>query len=202
MKTPTTTTSRVALAAATPVAMLVCATMIWQSSHAAFSGSTRNSGNNWATGAVALTDDDTGTARFQVETMTPGDTGTKCIRVSTNSTVPGTVKGYVVNPVTSPQGLEDHVDVRVRYGTGGGFSSCDGFVSEGTSVPTTSLSALAAYNSYDTALGGWNVGAGTQSRTYEITWTFDTTGLTQAAVDQLQGARTGIDFQWELQSTD
>lgn len=154
-----------------------------------------------AVAAVALTDDDAGSARFQVESMTPGDTQTKCIRVTSTASVPGQVRGYAVNPVTSPQGLEDHIDVTVRYGNGGGFASCDGFVSEGTSIPGLSLTQLATFNSYDSAVGGWDVGAGTEHRTYEITWAFDTTGLSQAEIDGLQGARTGIDFQWELQSS-
>jgi hypothetical protein len=44
------------------------------------------------------------------------------------------------------------------------------------------------------------VTAGTQSRTYQITWTFDTTGMTQEAVDQLQGQHVGIDVEWELRT--
>lgn len=201
MRVPSTTTSKIIVTAATPVAMLAAAALIWQSSNAAFSGTTRNSGNNWATGAVSITDDDSGSARFQVETMTPGDTDTKCIKVTTNSSVPGTVKGYAVNPVTSPQDLEDYIWVTVRYGDGGGFGSCDGFTSLGTSIPHLNLTTLATFNSYESAVGGWDVAAGTHSRTYEITWHFDTTGLTQSQIDQLQGAKTGIDFQWELQSS-
>jgi hypothetical protein len=201
MRAPSTTTGKVLATAAAPVAMLAAAALIWQSSNAAFSGTTRNSGNNWATGAVSITDDDSGSARFQVENMTPGDTDTKCIKVTTNANVPGIVKGYAVNPVTSPSGLEDHIWVTVRYGDGGGFGSCDGFTSLGTSIPHLNLSTLATFNSYEAAVGGWNVTAGTQSRTYEITWHFDTDGMTQNEIDQLQGNSTGIDFQWELQST-
>lgn len=200
MRAPSTKTGKIAVTAATPVAMIAAAALIWQSSNAAFSGSTRNSGNNWATGSVALTDDDAGTARFQVESMIPGSTDTKCIKVTANTTVPGLVRGYAVNPVTSAQGLENYVFVTVRYGTGGGFSTCDGFASEGTSIPRMNLTTLATFNSYDSSVGGWSVPAGTSSRTYEITWHFDTGAMTQTQVDQLQGAKTGIDFQWELQT--
>lgn len=106
------------------------AALIWQSSNAAFSGTTRNSGNNWATGSVALTDDDSGSARFQATGMVPGDTDTdtKCITVTATTSVPGVVKGYTLNPVLSPAGLQDHVLVSMKYGTGGGFGSCTGFV--------------------------------------------------------------------------
>ena len=200
MKSPNGKVSRIVIAAATPVAILAASALIWTASNGAFSSTTRNSGNAWATGSVALTDDDAGSARFQVSGMTPGDTDSKCITVTADTSGPGVVKGYALNPVTSPEGLEDHVFVHVDFGTGGGFSSCTGFTSEAEIIPHTSLASLAAYNNYANGAGGWNVSAGTQSRTYKITWSFETTGLTQSEIDQLQGSQTGIDFQWELQS--
>ena len=200
MRAPSTTAGKIAVAAATPVAVIAAAALVFQSSNAAFSGSTRNSGNNWATGSVSLTDDDAGAARFQVEQMLPGDTDTKCIKVTANASVAGTVRGYAVNPVTSAQGLERRIFVTVAAGDGGGFNSCTGFVSEGVVIPRMPLTTLATFDSYDKSVGGWNVTAGTQSRTYQITWQFDTTGMTQQEIDQLQGAKTGIDFQWELQT--
>ncbi|CAA9372596.1 MAG: hypothetical protein AVDCRST_MAG47-1372 [uncultured Nocardioidaceae bacterium] len=201
MRTPSPKATSIAVAAATPVAILAAGALVWQSSYAAFSGTTRNSGNDWATGAVALTDDDAGSARFQVASMVPGQTETKCITVTANASVPGVVKGYAVNPVPSAAGLENYVKIGIVSGDGGGFGSCDGFVGDTTVIPSgTSLKTLAGVDSYAAGAGGWNVTAGTQSRTYRITWTFDTTGLTQTQVDQLQGARTGIDLQWELRS--
>lgn len=201
MRNPTRKARKIGTVIATPIAVLAAAALIWQSSYSAFTGTTRNSGNNWATGSVALTDDDAGSARFQASDMVPGDTDTKCIKVTANASVDGLVKGYAVNPVLSPQGLQDHIKVSVRAGSGGGFGSCTGFVSEGTIIPTMSLTTLATYSNYANGAGGWAVTAGTQSKTYEVTWTFDTTGLTQSEIDQLQGAQTGIDFQWELQSS-
>jgi len=202
MRTPSPRTGKIVAAAATPLAVLAAAGLVWQSSYAAFSGTTRNSGNEWSTGAVALTDDDAGTARFQVAGMVPMQTDTKCIAVTTNASVPGTVKGYAVNPVLSAQGLEDHVTFEVKSGVGGGFGSCDDFVESDTVIPAgTSLAQLAQYDEYSDAVGGWDVEAGTHTQTYQITWTFDTSQLTQVQVDRLQGAKVGIDFQWELQSS-
>lgn len=199
MKGPSRRMGRIAIAAAAPVAIVAASLLIWQSSYSAFTGTTRNSGNEWSTGSVALTDDDAGSARFQVTDMLPGQTDTKCITVTVNASSAGTVKAYAQNPVTSPEGLEDHIFLQVNRGTGGGFGSCTGFTSEVEIVPETSLATFAGYNSYANGAGGWNVNAGTSSRTYQITWTFDTTGMTQAEIDQLQDARTGIDIQWELQ---
>jgi hypothetical protein len=200
MNKPTLKLRKIATVIATPVAVLAAAALIWQSSYAAFSGTTRNSGNSWSTGSVALTDDDAGSARFQPVGMVPGDTDTRCITVTANATVPGVVKGYTLNPVLSPSGLQDHVLVAMKYGSGGGFGSCTGFVEAGVIFPATSLTTLAAFNSYTNGPGSWAVVAGTQSRTYQVTWTFDTTGMTQTQLDNLQNAQTGIDLQWELRS--
>lgn len=201
MKQPSRRARRIGTAVATPIAIVAAAAMVWQSSYSAFSGTTRNSGNNWSTGSVALTDDDAGAARFQATNLVPGATETKCITVTSNASVPGIVKAYAVNPVTSAAKLEDHIKVSVDYGSGGGFGSCTGFTKVGNSIPEMNLSTLAAYNNYGNGAGSWTVAAGTSSRTYQVTWTFDATGLTQAQLDGLQGSQTGIDFQWELQSS-
>ena len=198
---PSNKSARIAALAATPVAVLLAAGVIWQSSYAAFSGQTRNSGNDWATGNVTITDDDAGSARFQVENMAPGDSDTKCIKVTANASTDGLVKGYVVNPVRSSTGLEDHIRITMKSGTGGSYASCAGFVEESTVIPGAPLTQLFAANSWAAGVGGWPVSAGTQSRTYQITWTFDTSGMTQSEVDKLQGSHTGVDIQWELQTT-
>lgn len=201
MKQPSRRARKLGAVITTPIAIVAAAAMVWQSSYAAFSGTTRNSGNNWSTGSVALTDDDAGSARFQATNLVPGATDTKCIAVTANANVPGVVKAYAVNPITSAAKLEDHIKVSVQYGAGGGFGSCDGFTLGGTSIPEITLSGLAAYNSYANGAGNWAVTAGAQTRTYKITWTFDPSGLSQTQLDGLQGSQTGIDLQWELQSS-
>jgi hypothetical protein len=184
------------------VAILAASALVWTSSQAAFSSQTRNSGNDWSTGSVQLTDDDAGTARFQVTDMTPGQTETKCIKVTARTDNAGTVKGYVLNPVTSAVHLEDYIKIEMRAGSGGGFANCAGFVEEKVIFPSTPLSTLASSNTYESGVGGWDVPADTTAtRTYKITWTFDTGALTQAQIDQLQGSRAGIDIQWELRTT-
>ena len=202
MRSPSRRTQKVLVAATTPVAVVCAAAMVYQASYAAFSGQTRNSGNDWSTGSVTLSDDDNGSARFQVSNMVPGSTDTKCLTVTANASVASTVKAYTVNPVPSTSGLEERVFISIRHGSGGSYASCSGFQSAGTVLPPTSLAVLANANDFSKGVGGWSVPAGTTSKTYEITWSFDTTGLTQAQVDRFQGTRTGIDVQWEMQTTD
>jgi hypothetical protein len=202
MRKPSSRTGRVAAVLTTPLAVVAAAGLVVQASNAAFTATTRNSGNNWSTGSVTLTDDDAGSARFQVSDMLPGQSDEKCLKVTAKSSVDGVVKGYAINPVPSVQGLENHIYITVENGTGGGFGSCTGFVSEGTVVPRVTLATVMAANSYANGFGNWSVSADvTATRTYKIAWHFDTTGLTQAQQDQLQGASVGADVQWELQSS-
>lgn len=207
MKKPSSRTQKILVAATTPVAIVAAGAMVYQASYAAFTGQTRNSGNEWSTGSVSLTDDDNGQARFRVGNMLPGDTETKCVKVTANASVPSTVKGFTINPVTSVQGLENRLMITIVAGAGGTFADCTGFTpandgANGVIVANAPLSMVSQKNTFETALGGWDVPAGISTRTYKITWKFDTTGMTQAQIDQLQGAKTGVDIQWEMRSTE
>ena len=202
MNKPSRRAQKIMAAAATPVALVALGGMVYQASYAAFTGQTRNSGNEWATGSVKLTDDDNGAARFRVSNMLPGDTQTKCITVTADASVASTVKGYAINPVVSTVGLEDKIKVTIDSGTGGSFADCNGFTAVGPAhVTDMPLSTIAQSSTFANGFGGWTVPVGVSSRTYRLTWKFDTTGMTQAQVDAMQGARTGIDMQWEMQSS-
>ena len=188
--------------AAAPLAIVVAAGFVWQASYAAFSADTRNSGNSWSSGTVALTDDDGGSARFNVTNLIPGQTGTACIKVTSTSTVFGPVKLYTLNAVNSV-GLAEYIKVTVTQGDGGTFASCTGFVADsaGVIVNARTLSYMAAtYNTYGSGVGGWTTTTSPESKTFQISYTFDSTGLTQEQLDAFQGQHTGIDFEWEIQN--
>ncbi|MHA7269541.1 hypothetical protein [Arthrobacter sp. HLT1-20] len=201
MKTPSSRTRKIAMFGAAPLAVLIAGGMVWQGSQAAFTASTRNSGSSWSTGNVVLTDDDLGAAAFTVENIVPGQTGQKCIVVTSGSDVPGVVRPYTQNLI-SAKGLEDRIFFDLEQGTGGSFNDCTGFTPVTNNTPEMTLAALAATNR-DFATGGspW-VTAGTpgETRSYRGTWRFDTTGMSQDAINALQGARVGLDLVWELQS--
>jgi hypothetical protein len=185
-----------------PAAILLVGGLVWQSSSAAFSAVTRSSGNSWSTGSVALTDDDLGVAAFTVTNVTPGQTGTKCIVVKSTASVVGEVRSYVSNLSTNGGALGDRITFKLEPGTGGSFNSCTGFVVT-TADTATSLTAAAATR-YDYATGGhpWTTTAavGGETRSYRGTWTFDTTGMTQAQIDALQGSSVSADVVWEFRS--
>lgn len=200
MLNSSTRSAKIAAACATPLAVVAAGALVWHASYAAFTGQTRNAGNDWSTGSIALTDDDKGGAMFQVSNMLPGDSQTRCITVTANASVPGTVKGYAVNPTFSSSVLSNHIMVTVLEGSGGSFQDCAGFTSQGTIAQSVPLATFAQASNYANGIGNWAVAAGTQTRTYQISWKFDTTGMTQTDIDGLQGAHAGIDMQWELQS--
>lgn len=204
MKTPSRRTQKIAGISAAPIAVLLAGGLVWQASQAAFSATTRNAGNAWSTGQVALTDDDLGRAAFTAENIVPGQTGQKCIVVTSNSNVAGEVRAYLQNLSGSAQGLEDHITLTVEQGTGGSFDDCTGFTPAGDTLPGQSLEQLALTHT-DFATGGaaWQTtGTAGESHTYRGTWTFDTTGMTQREIDALQGATISVDLVWELQSDD
>jgi hypothetical protein len=208
MRTPSSRTRRLVALAAAPIAVIAAAGMVWQSSYAAFSADTRNAGNSWSTGTLTLNNDGNGTAMFQVSNMTPGQTGSHCIQVTSTSSVPGTVKLYLMNPVTSAAGLEGHLRITVQSGTGATYAGgCGAFVADSTPTQPiingtnyTLQQAATAFNSYGTGAGAWvTTGAASESKSYKFTWSMDN-NLTQTEIDQLQGSHVGTDFEWEIQN--
>ncbi|SEE85158.1 hypothetical protein SAMN04489740_2785 [Arthrobacter alpinus] len=201
MKTPSSLTRKIAMFAAAPVAVMIAGGMVWQGSQAAFTASTRNSGSSWSTGNVTLSDDDLGAAAFTVENIVPGQTGQKCIVVTSQSNVPGVVKPYTQNLI-SAKGLENRIFFDLEQGTGGSFNDCTGFTPTSNNVPEMTIAALST-TTQNFATGGspWaTAGTPGETRSYRGTWRFDTTGMSQEEINALQGARVGLDLVWELQS--
>ena len=201
MKAPSARIRTIAALSAGPIAVLIAGGLVWQGSQAAFTATTRNSGNSWSTGSVFLTDDDLGAAAFTVENIVPGQTGEKCIVVTANSDVAGEVRPYSENLIAA-NGLEGRIFLKLEHGTGGSFNNCTGFTAAGTAITEQTLLTMAATNhDYATAGTPWQtVGTAGETKSYRATWRFDTTGMTQEQINALQGARVGLDLVWELQS--
>ncbi|MEO7722476.1 MAG: hypothetical protein ABIS08_11250 [Pseudolysinimonas sp.] len=199
MRKPTARTRRLATLIVGPTAILMAGLLVWQGSSAAFTASTRNTGNNWETGSVLLSDDDLGAAAFRVAGVTPGQTGSKCLVVTSESTVPGEVRVFL--DTLGAEGLENNITVSLQIGTGGSFADCTGFVPT-TTLPALSLATIdAGINDYATGVLPWvTTGTAGETKSYRATWTFDVTGLTQTQIDALQGKSASADVVWELQS--
>lgn len=96
----------------------------------AFSDTTENPGNDFATGTVVITDDDGGSAMLVLADAEPGDSDTSCIMVTYTGTLPATVRLY---GTTTGTGLDQYLDLTVTRGTkASAFDSCADFVADST----------------------------------------------------------------------
>jgi len=166
---------------------------VGQSSYAAFSSTTDNPGSNWKAGAVTLSDDDASAAAFSATGLKPGDTGSKCIKVSSTGDISGQVKMYSTGHTTT-KALSDNLDLTVAVGTGGSFASCDGFVKSADLYSGTLASYAATRTNYATGTSDW-ISNKNDSRTYQITYKVKDT-----APNSVQGGTSTMNFVWELQS--
>ncbi|MET8151527.1 hypothetical protein ACIBSW_20185 [Actinoplanes sp. NPDC049668] len=182
------------VAAAVTVAggIAVSSGVMWQASSAAFTATTSNSADAWNAGTVALSDDDTNTAMFTANNLRPGSTGSKCIKLTYNGSLSGSVKLYssAVSGALAP-----YVDLVIEEGTGGEFGTCTGFTPAGTDFTGT----LAAFGTGNT---GFSTGVGTfaptgpgLTRTYRFNYT-----VNAAAPDAAQGTGANATFNWQAAS--
>jgi hypothetical protein len=162
---------------------------IMQYSKAAFSSTTSNGPNNWATGSVVLGDDSAGTAMFNASNMTAGQSVVKCIAVTYSGTI---VTGVNVRLYGTASGaLAQYLNLTVEQGTGGGFSSCAGF--SGSQIYSGTVSGFAAtYTNFGTGLTGWSPTANPDSRTYRFT-------VTVQNDNNAQSKSTTAAYTWEAQ---
>ena len=96
----------------------------------AFSATTVNSGNDFAAGTVYLTDNDAGSAMYNVSGQAPGAALVRCITVTYTGSLDADVKLYA----SAVGALGDYVDLEIEKGTGAvAFGAgCAGFSSDGT----------------------------------------------------------------------
>lgn len=202
MSIPSARTRRIVSLSVVPTAILLAGLLVWQGSNAAFTATTRSSGNSWSTGQVTLTDDDLGAAAITIQHMLPMQTGSKCIVVTSTSNVAGQVRTYIANLSPSAQGIQNYIQLQVQVGTGGTFTSCTGFVADAGGPAASSVATFAATSSsYATGVNPWTTtGTAGEKKTYKLIWTFNTSSLTQQQVDALQGGTISADVVWELQT--
>lgn len=121
----------------------------------AFSSSTENPGNEIDAGTVALSDNDSASALYDVDAAHPGTTVDRCITVAYTGDLDADVKLYLPDAVGP---LGDFVNVTVTAGTDPTptFGDCSGFVAAaGPPLFAGTLSALR------TAHTGWGNGLAT-----------------------------------------
>ena len=182
--------------AAVPAAILLSGGVVWQSSYSAFSATTSNPTNNWSSGTVALTDDDSNTALFTATNLKPGATGVKCIAVTSTGSLPAAVKLYGTSYATT-NALADSINLKVEQGTGATNASCAGFTGGSTLFDSTLSSFGTTKTGFASGVGTWApVGGTSETRSYRVTYT-----LSATTPDTAQGGTAAVGFTWESQNS-
>lgn len=190
---------RLATLVAVPVALGGSALFVTGSSYSVFSASTSAAGSQWSTGAVSIANDSS-TALFNAASIKPGDIGSRCITVTSTSSVPTVVKLYGT-AFTDTNSLGSVLNLTVTQGTGSSFTDtgCSGFtpLSSGSSVFTGTLASFSNASGYGTGLpvaNAWTP-TGTATRVYKFEWSLPTT-----VTNTSQSGSAAIGFTWEAQS--
>lgn len=167
----------------------------------AFSSTTTNAGNTITAGTVAIADNDAGAAIYSLTSAKPGESVTKCIKVTYTGSLDADVHIYTTSTIGS---LGQYVDLTITPGTQTtpSFPSCTGFVADsGGALYTGTLQNFGTTkNSYANGVvdypGSTTKWATNDSVIYQVTAT-----LQSSAPDAAQGLTTGSHtFTWEARN--
>jgi hypothetical protein len=164
----------------------------------AFSSTTTNAGNTITAGTVSIADNDAGAAMYSLTNAKPGESVSKCIKVTYTGSLEADVHLYTTSAIGS---LGQYVELTITPGTqtSPSFPSCTAFTpdSGGAIYSGTLQNFGATKNSYATGVVDYP-GAGTKWAANEsVVYQFTAT-LQSSAPESAQGATTGAHtFTWE-----
>lgn len=181
---------------AIPVGLVVSAALVWQGSYAAFTAQTTNPTNNWTTGSVIISDDDTATAMFNATLLKSGSTGEKCIVVTYGGSLTSSVKLFGTS-FTQQNIVADYIDITVQQGTGTATfaGTCSTFTQDAgaTNSYTGTLANFATtHTNSANGFGTWAPTAATETRVYKITYT-----INNSITNTQQASNAQLGFTWE-----
>lgn len=179
----------------TALTVAVAGSAISFGTFSAFSSTTDNSGNNFATGSVSIADNDAGSALYNVSNAKPGQSSeAKCIKVTYSGSLNATVKLYR-SAFTGGSGLDSQIDLAITRGTGDSFD-CTGFTAAASNpgVYTGKLSAFPSSYATGQTLAGQ--GTPNTSVTYRVV-----ASMPDTSDNAFQNKATGShSFTWEAQN--
>lgn len=167
----------------------------------AFSSTTTNAGNTITAGTVSIADNDAGAAMYSISNAKPGESVSKCIKVTYTGSLDADVHIYTTSTIGA---LGQYVELTITPGTQTTptFPSCTGFVADsGGALYTGTLANFGTTkNSYATGVvdypGTGTKWASNESVIYQVTAT-----LQSSAPEAAQGATTGAHtFTWEARN--
>lgn len=170
--------------------------------YSAFSSTTTNSGNDFSTGSVTLSDNDSNQALYNATNQKPGDAATaSCIKVTYTGSLASDVRLYTTSTIGS---VGQYVDLTVTPGTQASpsFPSCTGFVADGSGpIFTGTLQNFAStYGSYGTGLADYPGASSAWNTNDSVVYRFQVQ-LQGGAPDAAQGLATGShNYTWEARN--
>jgi hypothetical protein len=167
----------------------------------AFSSTTSSASNQFASGTVVLGDNDLGASLYNISNAKPGESTSKCIKVTYTGSLDADVHLYTTSTIGT---LGQYVELTITPGSqaSSSFPSCTGFTPDsGGALYTGTLSAFAtAKSSYANGIvdypGSTTKWQANDSVVYQIT-----VGLQSAAPEAAEGLSTGSHtFTWEARN--
>lgn len=167
----------------------------------AFSSTTTNAGNTITAGTVAIADNDAGAAMYSIANAKPGESVSKCIKVTYTGSLDADVHIYTTSTIGS---LGQYVDLTITPGTQATstFPSCTGFTPDsGGALYTGTLQNFGnTRNTYANGVVDYP-GSGSKWATNESVVYQVTASLQSSAPDAAQGLTTGAHtFTWEARN--
>jgi predicted ribosomally synthesized peptide with SipW-like signal peptide len=154
----------------------------------AFSSTTENPGNQIDTGTVALSDNDSASALYDVANGKPGTTVERCITVTFSGDLDSDVRLYLPDAVAP---LGQYVDLTITPGTDASpsFGDCTGFVADPAPLYSGTLAAFqGAHSDWDSGRPDTPEGQSEWSQGDTVTYRFQ---LTVQDDNAAQGKATG-----------
>ncbi len=168
----------------------------------AFSSTTSSAANQFSSGTVTLGDNDLGASLYNVSNAKPGESVTKCIKVTYTGSLDADVHLYTPSSIGA---LGQYVDLTITPGSQAAptFPDCSGFKADpgGSLFSGTLQSFAAARNSYANGLVDYpGVSASKWQTNDSVVYQFTAT-LQSSAPEAAQGLSTGAHtFTWEARS--
>ena len=178
------------------LAFILVSLLIVTSSRAAFVAQNDNSTNQVTSAAIALTDNDSGTAMFAgVTGLMPGTDVDRCIDVTYTGTVdPTAVLLYISGAPTGTLSPYLNLTIDVGVDTADAFRTCTAFVSSATVYSGTLADFATNYAGFATGSTTWNPGVGPETRTFR----FRLAVQDNAAA---AGLTSTVGFSWETRTS-
>jgi camelysin-like metallo-endopeptidase len=168
----------------------------------AFSSTTTNAGNTITAGTVAIADNDAGAAMYSLTAAKPGESVSKCIKVTYTGSLDADVHIYTTSSIGS---LGQYVDLTITPGSQASpsFPSCTGFTPDsGGAIYTGTLQSFGtAKNNYANGVADYPGTSATKWVTNDAVVYQVTATLQSSAPDAAQGLTTGAHtFTWEARN--